>query len=323
MRFLGERSLGPKVHALFGNGMVYDYIPGRSLSNLGTYVSKNFTLFFDRLDFFSLSLLPSLFIVLLEIYDAMYISELPLFCEKIGEALGMWHRLTETVVKERILSQQMNETEYTVHPQPITWTRLRKWINAIPVVPYTFADPQKQERLSREINLSSLPAEVNELEAALNRPAEFPVTFCHNDLLGLNIIYDAASDRMCFIDYEYANFNHRAFDIANHFCEYAGLDFDYTLFPSLDVQRRFATAYLTTLQNTTPSSAAVEALLNEVHHFVPVSHFIWGLWSLVQATVSPIDFDYLSYGLTRFKYYYLTKHYIHQPITPLVPTNTM
>jgi hypothetical protein len=35
MKFLGEQGLGPQVHALFTNGMIYDYIPGRSLNNIG------------------------------------------------------------------------------------------------------------------------------------------------------------------------------------------------------------------------------------------------------------------------------------------------
>lgn len=277
MAFLGTHGLGPKVYALFANGMVYDFIPGRSLTNL----------------------------------------ELPEFCEKIGRALGRWHQLTETIVNERVLLPQENEINSTPCLQSTMWRTLRKWVAAIPVEPYTFADPEKQERLSREINLRALGAEVSELETALNQPTHYPVVFCHNDLLGPNIIYDDISGRMSFIDYEYANFNHRAFDMANHFCEYAGFELDYTRFPTLETQQRFATAYLTTVQHTTPSPSAVSALLTEIHHFVPVSHFLWGLWGLVQATVSSIDFDYLSYGLTRLRHYYLTKHYIHQSATAL------
>lgn len=50
------------------------------------------------------------------------------------------------------------------------------------------------------------------------------VVFTHNDLLSGNIMipldyYEAAdNDGLVFIDYEYAGYNSRAFDFANHFC---------------------------------------------------------------------------------------------------------
>lgn len=41
---------------------------------------------------------------------------------------------------------------------------------------------------------------------------------CHNDLLSGNILRsESHKDVMHLIDYEYAAYNHRAFDLANHF----------------------------------------------------------------------------------------------------------
>jgi len=37
-------------------------------------------------------------------------------------------------------------------------------------------------------------------------------------------------DKIMIIDYEYANYNPRAFDLANHFCEYCGFDSNYEFF---------------------------------------------------------------------------------------------
>lgn len=48
------------------------------------------------------------------------------------------------------------------------------------------------------------------------------MVFCHNDLLHANIIYDSKSDKVMFIDYEYANYGYRGFDIGNHFNEFGG-----------------------------------------------------------------------------------------------------
>lgn len=46
---------------------------------------------------------------------------------------------------------------------------------------------------------------------------------CHNDLLLANVILDPSHSHVVFIDYEYAGLNYQAFDIGNHFAEFAGL----------------------------------------------------------------------------------------------------
>ncbi len=50
---------------------------------------------------------------------------------------------------------------------------------------------------------------------------------------------------MGLIDFEYAGPNYLAFEIANHFCEFAGVhDIDFSLYPTEDVQKLWITAYL-------------------------------------------------------------------------------
>jgi len=49
-----------------------------------------------------------------------------------------------------------------------------------------------------------------------------PIAFCHNDLLLGNIIYNNKTSKVSFIDFEYAMPNYVAFDVANHFNEFAG-----------------------------------------------------------------------------------------------------
>ncbi len=41
-----------------------------------------------------------------------------------------------------------------------------------------------------------------------------------------------------------------------------------------------------------PSQAAARA-------YIPVSHLVWGLWGLLQAKSSEIDFDYVAYAQQR------------------------
>jgi ethanolamine kinase len=52
-----------------------------------------------------------------------------------------------------------------------------------------------------------------------------PVVFCHNDLLLANIIYNTKKRTVTFIDYEYSSYNYQAFDIGNHFAEFAGKNY--------------------------------------------------------------------------------------------------
>lgn len=49
-----------------------------------------------------------------------------------------------------------------------------------------------------------------------------PVVYAHNDLLLGNVLYNQEQENVVFIDYEYTAFNYQAFDIANHFAEFAG-----------------------------------------------------------------------------------------------------
>ncbi|XP_073889851.1 ethanolamine kinase 2 isoform X10 [Macaca fascicularis] len=83
----------------------------------------------------------------------------------------------------------------------------------------------------REPRLFSLSADVPKVEVLEQELAwlkehlsqlESPVVFCHNDLLCKNIIYDSIKGHVRFIDYEYAGYNYQAFDIGNHFNEFAG-----------------------------------------------------------------------------------------------------
>lgn len=83
--------------------------------------------------------------------------------------------------------------------------------------------------------IDGLRAEIEPLKTTLEN-IECPIVFSHNDLLLTNIILQRDTAKgghpvnVAFIDYEYAMFNHQAFDIANHFIEFAGESFQYTIY---------------------------------------------------------------------------------------------
>jgi thiamine kinase-like enzyme len=125
------------------------------------------------------------------------------------------------------------------------------------------------------------------------------------------------NDRVQIIDYEYGGYNYCGFDAANHFCEHAGFDFDLeTWYPGRPTQERWYAAYLDRLGVALPTRATYEGgeggkdddevtaaflaeLYRRVNHFALASHCWWGLWAVVQAKHSPIDFDFMKYSVER------------------------
>ncbi|VDO31982.1 unnamed protein product, partial [Brugia timori] len=126
------------------------------------------------------------------------------------------------------------------------------------------------------------------------------------------------ASRLVIIDFEYASYNHRGFDFANHFVEYSinydvdkapFYEIDEYQFPSDELQYDFFVSYLNELE---PFSSMAELLLQETRPFIPVSHFFWGVWGLLQVEVSPVDFGFAEYGRDRLGLYYKNKHLLQQ-----------
>lgn len=150
-----------------------------------------------------------------------------------------------------------------------------------------------------------------------------PIVYAHNDLLLGNILYDSIENKVKFIDYEYAAFNFQAYDIGNHFTEFAGIlitsifltmtklifflnffnrigmtDIDYTLYPPKEYQLEWLREYLTHYHkndSTAITDEYVNQLYADVNKFALVAHFFWSLWGHIQAEHSEIDYDFLEY----------------------------
>uniref|UniRef100_A0A8B9C967 Ethanolamine kinase n=1 Tax=Anser brachyrhynchus TaxID=132585 RepID=A0A8B9C967_9AVES len=154
-----------------------------------------------------------------------------------------------------------------------------------------------------------------------------PVVFCHNDVQEGNILLLAGheaspSDKLMLIDFEYSSYNYRGFDIGNHFCEWV---YNYTHgswpyykaspenYPSRQQQLHFIRHYLSEDSgrrgDTTHEEQAriEEEMLTEINRFALASHFFWGLWSILQAKISTIEFGYLDYAQSRFEAYFQHK----------------
>ncbi|EPZ33730.1 Choline/ethanolamine kinase domain-containing protein [Rozella allomycis CSF55] len=204
------------------------------------------------------------------------------------------------LIAKRLAS--LHKIQDSSHKEACLFKMINKW----------FAQMRTLNKLTLDelSSLEKLIEEANWLQQHL-KTIESPIVFCHNDLLSANIILQENRNKLSiaveFIDFEYAGNNYRGFDISNHFCEYAGFDCDYSLFPDDSFQKEWLKAYLDEYNGRESSDEEIFEIHKEVTNFTMASHFFWGIWARFQAEISSIEFDYRNYGLKRLTEYFKLK----------------
>ncbi|MCJ1465083.1 hypothetical protein MMC07_003699 [Pseudocyphellaria aurata] len=221
---------------------------------------------------------------------------------------------------------------------PNLWSVMQKWVLALPAT-------TDQERTRKNVLQKELKRSVMELGGTLGL-GKNGLVYGHCDLLCGNVIVHPQpstttpqSTTVSFIDYEYATPCPAAFDLANHFAEWGGLSCDYSVLPTRSVRRSFLREYLdsythhitqtssphvsTRLQNGEKGAARQagerqereemrrkeleQRLFDEVDRFRGIPGLYWGVWALIQKTISQIDFDYGSYAELRLGEYWASR----------------
>jgi len=200
---------------------------------------------------------------------------------------------------------------------------MQQWIEALPS---TSEEERKRNQMLND-ELAWLSAKLGDTPGLIEGKE---YVFGHCDLLSGNVIMQkqaSSSDGVdgarkelpvSFIDYEYATPSPAAFDIANHFAEWAGFDCDHTAVPTTSQRIDFLKSYVGafrfhSISDTDNLALEVDfhndvVLLNQqVDLFRGVPGFYWGIWALIQATISQIDFDYTSYAELRLGEYWSWK----------------
>ncbi|XP_055126408.2 choline kinase alpha isoform X8 [Symphalangus syndactylus] len=266
---LAERSLGPKLYGIFPQGRLEQFIPSR------------------RLDTEELSL--------------------PDISAEIAEKMATFHGMKMPFNKE---------------PKWLFGT-MEKYLKE--VLRIKFTEESRIKKLHKLLSYN-LPLELENLRSLLESTPS-PVVFCHNDCQEGNILLlegreNSEKQKLMLIDFEYSSYNYRGFDIGNHFCEWI-YDYSYEKYPFFRAnirkyptkkqQLHFISSYLPAFQNdfenlsTEEKSIIEEEMLLEVNRFALASHFLWGLWSIVQAKISSIEFGYMDYAQARFDAYFHQK----------------
>lgn len=194
---------------------------------------------------------------------------------------------------------------------------MQSWIDAL---------PRKTEK--EQVKVEQIQAEYHQLYKIFENTGSIDgedFVFSHCDLLCGNVIVNqpAASNghgpdhvkpSVSFIDYEYATPAPAAFDIANHFAEWGGLDCDHGAMPSRSQRREFLTNYAKSFRShctvtnvQTSMEELVDELFDQVDFYRGIPGFYWGIWAIIQSQISNIDFDYVAYADLRFSEYYAWK----------------
>ena len=144
------------------------------------------------------------------------------------------------------------------------------------------------------------------------------LVFAHCDLLCANCIVQPSKPEqppqddvatVDFIDYEYATPSPAIFDIANNFAEWIGYECDYSKIPTRSTRRRFLQEYLQTYYShlnyeSDNFEQDLDRLCADIDRFRGIPGFYWGIWALIQATISQIDFNYAEYAEQRLGEYW-------------------
>nr|XP_055126416.1 choline kinase alpha isoform X9 [Symphalangus syndactylus] len=229
------------------------------------------------------------------------------------------------------ISAEIAEKMATFHGMKMPFNKEPKWLFGTmekylkEVLRIKFTEESRIKKLHKLLSYN-LPLELENLRSLLESTPS-PVVFCHNDCQEGNILLlegreNSEKQKLMLIDFEYSSYNYRGFDIGNHFCEWI-YDYSYEKYPFFRAnirkyptkkqQLHFISSYLPAFQNdfenlsTEEKSIIEEEMLLEVNRFALASHFLWGLWSIVQAKISSIEFGYMDYAQARFDAYFHQK----------------
>jgi len=275
---LSQKGFGPQLHGLFRNGRVEGYIPCRAIEwkEMGQRSPIDFPI-----------------LISMEL-ARMHALEVPL--NKQPHLWHFLHKFSEMASKVSFPGNDKDQERLEQLNLPALRKRLSRLEDEL---------PSERNGFGRLL----IEAETDSVKTAAMKFL-FETVFCHNDLLAGNILFIQEENRLQLIDFEYSKNNFRGFDFGNHFCEYAGYDFDLAKwYPRGKAQRHFLQNYVKGASTALSDeiNAVVETNADEffmacvewIDRFAIASNYLWGLWALLQRVYSPIDFDYLEYSRLR------------------------
>lgn len=303
---LNSLKLAPSIHARFSNGLIYGFLPGRSL-------------------------------------DPKELSNPGLF-PLIAQQLGNWHNSINSEYIEdgvEMLRKYTAGLKKKAQPPHVAkprrekkakrlisnvWDLIEDWILIVPAneaLVNNFAANLPGVEVTVENVRDVVQQEFKWMRTTLSRATKSSVVVSHCDLLSGNIIIPETEEfaertknagvklpllhenPIQIIDYEYMLPAPRAFDIANHFAEWQGFDCDRSAIPEPSATNPVLVAWCKGyLNNENAPACEIEGLINEIACYYGMPGFYWGIWAMIQSELSTIDFNYAEYSELRLEEYW-------------------
>ncbi|KAI8881827.1 kinase-like protein [Backusella circina FSU 941] len=191
------------------------------------------------------------------------------------------------------------------------WLNINCWYKMVEeMIPRLMARNENWAKVLKAKNLDNFADEIAECKR-IAADTHSPTVFAHNDTQYGNLLRLEGSNELVTVDFEYASYNPRGFDICNHFCEWM---YDYHAedsavlkrerYPTYEEQIRFLRAYIDSsskFENPDMNDVDVtpESLHKETLVYVMVDCLQWYLWGIIQTDKSEIDFDYFLFSIQR------------------------
>ncbi|ODV82088.1 ethanolamine kinase [Suhomyces tanzawaensis NRRL Y-17324] len=305
---LNSLNLAPAIHSRFKNGLVYGFLPGRSLDSEELNHENLFPLIAQQLGNWH-SRVP------IKVIEEG-LEKLRGFSKKL-KAKG---KLNGTAPNSNVENGAKPAKKPKKRSISNLWELIEDWINIVPVNSNLIAS--FNNHLDVEVNETNLKeiigSEFEWLKNVLEK-SNSPTVVAHCDLLSGNVIVpdefdlesplkslpSLAENPIKFIDYEYMLPAPRAFDIANHLAEWQGFQCDRSRIPTPEPNNPTLTKWVKGyLNNENATSEEVNELIQEISTFYGLPGFYWGIWAMIQHEISNIDFDYSNYGKSRLQEYW-------------------
>uniref|UniRef100_A0A914ZMR0 Choline/ethanolamine kinase n=1 Tax=Parascaris univalens TaxID=6257 RepID=A0A914ZMR0_PARUN len=294
---LSQRSLGPRLLGIFPGGRLEEFIPSRILTN------KEFCN--------------------------------PHVAYEVGRILAHVHSLDMPITRRPRLTdivegliERLRRTE--------RWTKAYKMHTTLAKVDAALCP----ERITVD-----LFAEELELVKRCFQKSGSPIVFSNNDLHEGNLLLRDGvevtdnglrgrkdEDPLVLIDYEYASYYYRGFDLC-HYCVECCQDNTNKSWPYYNImqrqwpteqhQRIYIGGYLDKADEIAKAEggkrprcvadlpldreAAIQRLLKEIRQFAACPQLLWAIWSFRQAEEFPLEYDFFEYGFDRMAMYYSWK----------------
>jgi ethanolamine kinase len=220
------------------------------------------------------------------------------------------YNISPEIIKEynNCRIEQYFEGKNNIHPSKYQ-EQLCKTLKKIHILPIKENLPYFWDRFYKWKQESGNPYQ-EEINDIINLIKSFNANYWNQEVLGHgdltigNILFNKGIIRL--IDYEYSCILPRAFDIANHLCEYEGLESEKLTYPDKNLRISLIKEYIK------GEIDYDDNFLRIIDYYSLISHYYWGCWSIIQTKLSLIDFDYKKYGDNRFKMFIYYKNILEK-----------